>query len=241
MGAIGAVTGGIGGALSGKGFMKGATGGFLMGAATGGVLGGLGVIGPNGLLGGASSAARVGQTAAQTGINISPTAGAQFAANAPSLMPMGTAAATSSIGQAATQAGASLAAGTGGGGLLGSVLGSGGIGPLIQGAGQIISGFASGKAAEAEIEARKEMERDDYDRIAYNYGYRNIYDKDASVPSRTEQWYQYSPVSYAQPSIPPGGLVSQAPQGLLQTQANPLINSPVQYQIVNGRVVPVGG
>lgn len=50
-GAIGAV----GGFLTGG--MKGATKGFLLGAATGGVLGGLGVIGPNGMLGGGQAAA----------------------------------------------------------------------------------------------------------------------------------------------------------------------------------------
>jgi hypothetical protein len=50
-GAVGAVVGGL------TGGFKGATKGFLMGAATGGIMGGLGMMGPNGLLGGGKVAA----------------------------------------------------------------------------------------------------------------------------------------------------------------------------------------
>lgn len=50
-GAVGAVVGGL------TGGFKGATKGFLMGAATGGIMGGLGMMGPNGLLGGGKAAA----------------------------------------------------------------------------------------------------------------------------------------------------------------------------------------
>jgi hypothetical protein len=81
-GAVGAVGGLITGGL------KGATKGFLIGAAAGGAMGGLGLIGPNGLLGGGAKAAggiadiakAGGQAAATTGTSIAPAASSSLPA-----------------------------------------------------------------------------------------------------------------------------------------------------------------
>lgn len=236
MGAVGAVTGGIMGAATGKGFFSGAEGGFLMGAATGGVLGGIGVIGPNGIFG------SMGQGAATTaatngGISISPTATTQ-ATSAMANSGLGTAASAAQVGAAvptavttsattaASAAGAAQAAGHG-------LLGSAGIGPILQAGGSIISGFASGKAAEAQTAAELQMQRTKFDQAAYNYGYKNIYgDKNSDVPTSQEQVYAMSPVSFLSPS-------SGNPGGLLRTAPSPFIQPSYQYQIVNGQVVPV--
>lgn len=64
-GAVGAVTGALGGGF------KGATKGFLLGAATGGVLGGIGVLGPNGLIGGGKAAAGAASSSLSTGPGLS--------------------------------------------------------------------------------------------------------------------------------------------------------------------------
>lgn len=240
MGAVGAVTGGLGAALSGKSIFSGAAGGFLMGAATGGILGGVGAIGPNGVFGsmgqGASGGAVTGTTA---GSDIVVNSAANSAGVANAFNPLGTAAqvgaavptsVATSATTTATAAGAAQAAGHG-------LLGSAGIGPLIQGAGSIISGFAAGKASEAQMKADAQAQRDRYDRIAYNYGYRNIYDdKKSNLPSSQEQWYQYQPTPFLEAEAAPAG-------GLLRTTPSPFIDPgtppPTQYQIVNGQVVPV--
>jgi hypothetical protein len=226
MGAVGAVVGGLGGLASGKGFFKGATGGFLMGAATGGLLGGIGVLGPGGLFGGAGAAAAGSSTAAAglPGNMITgslPDVAGQFMANT---------AITGSVGGAVGGGAAS------GGSLFGGLLGSGGIGPVLQAGGAIVSGFAGGAAKQKEMEFEAEQLRAKYDRTAYNYGYKNIYGDDKNVPESQEQWYQYAPTNFAHPVVPPA-------EGLLNTTPSPLINPtapPVQYAIVNGQVVPVG-
>lgn len=231
MGAVGALSGGLIGAATGGGLLKGATKGFLMGAATGGVMGGVGAIGANGVLGGLGGSAA---STAATGSDLVVNNAANAAGVANAFNPLGTVGAavptsiTTSATTAATAAGAAQAAG-------GGILGSAGIGPLIQGAGQIISGFAAGKGTQAQIEAEAAQQRDKYDRAAYNYGYRNIYgDDDSDIPTDQQQWYQYHEPNFLTPS-------SGNPGGLLRTQPSPLMQPAVRYQIVNGQVVPVGG
>lgn len=221
-GALGAVTGGIMGAATGKGFFKGATGGFLMGAATGGLLGGIspGMMGPAGIFGNGFSAAGAGAAA--------PGAGSQAAATGGALLPEGGVGLTSGALESAvgatvpTATTATTTATTAGSGLLNSTLAP----ELLKVGGQIISGFAQGKAAEAEMKAKRAAEREEYDRIAYNYGYRNTYaNKKDAVPSGQEAWYQYGPMNYEQPNY---GLLQQAFASRPQA---------VPYQIVNGQVV----
>jgi hypothetical protein len=131
----------------------------------------------------------------------------------------------------ATTAGTAVAAAAPAAG--GGLLGSGGIGPLIQGAGTIISGFAAGKAAEASTKAQERAYRDEYDRAAYNYGYRNIYDnKKSNIPTSQEQVFAMNDPAFLSPH-------SSNPGGLLRRTA-PISPTPAyQYQIVNGQVVPV--
>lgn len=231
MGAVGAVGGFI------TGGMKGAKMGFLGGALTGGVLGGVGVIGANGVFGangllgmGQGSAATsatgaVANTAQMTGL--ATPAGFTTGAVEAAIGAAPTLAGAAPLATQAAAAGAGVAGGTGGG-LLGQLAPT-----LLQGAGQIISGFSQGKMAEAQMEAEAQAQRDRFDRTAFNYGYRNIYgDDDSNIPSGVEQWYQYQPHNFAKPGDPVG-------QGLLHTTPSQFLQPQVQYQIVNGQVVPV--
>jgi hypothetical protein len=224
MGAVGAVTGGIGGLISGKGFFSGAETGFLAGAAAGGIAGGVGLVGANGVFG------SLGQGAAQTAVNTGATTASPLAASASQV---GAAVPTSVTTSATTSAAATGAAQAAGHSALGGLLGSGGIGPVLQAGGSIISGFASGKATEAQLQAEQQMSRDKYDRIAYNYGYRNVYgDPHSNVPTSQEQVYAMQNPQFLTPSYDPNA-------GLLRTQPSQFIQPSYQYQIVNGQVVPV--
>lgn len=251
MGAVGAVTGGLGALATGGSVWKGAQGGFLAGAATGGVMGAAGMIGANGVFG-AKGLFGMGQGATSTASHAATAAG--------SVVPPGGIPATANMtngfiagqtgipataamvgnplpGSAAAQAlmsgagPAATAAGAGGGGLLSAA----NTPMLLQGAGQIISGFAKGSMADKQLNAEKEQDQAEYDRIAFNYGYRNIYDRDkkgrtiGGVPTRQEQWYEYAPQQLGAPD-----------DGLLRTA---FAGGPRQpyYQIVNGQVVAVGG
>ena len=242
-GAIGAVTGGIGAAVGGGDFFKGMTKGFTTGAIAGGVGGGLGLISPDGLLSdfgiGAKSATDVAVQAAggvvpgaTNGVtSIAPAAsgvssssilasaapGASVAATGagsaiPAALSIPAAAAPAAAGGAAV-----AAAGGGGPGLLGTLAPT-----LVQTAGRMISGFSQGKMMEAQMEADQLAERDNYDRIAYNYGYRNRYSDGSNIPTATDRWHEYAPQDLTQQG------------GLLQRRA-----AARPYQIVNGKVVQV--
>lgn len=78
-GAVGAVTGML------TGGFKGATKGFLLGAATGGVLGGLGVLGPNGLIGGGKAVAGAASNSLSSAAPSFATASLPGATTAPAL------------------------------------------------------------------------------------------------------------------------------------------------------------
>lgn len=242
MGAVGAVTGGLGAAVTGGNPWKAAQGGFLAGAATGGVLGAAGVIGANGVFG-ANGILGMGQGAGATPLGAG---GASIMGPAGQAMPAAaqiaggggipiTAAQAHAMtaGVVGAPAAAGTAAATAGGGL-GGLLGANAP-ALLQGAGQIISGFSKGAMADKQLNAQKEEDQAEYDRISFNYGYRNIYDKDrkgrtiGGVPTRQEQWHEYAPQQLGSPD-----------EGLLRTA---FAGGPRQpyYQIVNGQVVAVGG
>lgn len=103
---------------------------------------------------------------------------------------------------------------------------------LVKAGGSIISGFASGKAAEQASKDELKAQKAEYDRSAFNYGYKNIYpSKKAMVPSSQEAWYQYAPLDYSMPES----------AGLLGAQMASKQNNGGRYQIVNGEVVFVGG
>ena len=78
-----------------------------------------------------------------------------------------------------------------------------------------------------------EQERIEYDRSAYNYGYRNVYPTDnkgrtvGGIPLRQERIYDYAAPNMQNPA--PGGLMSAF------SRPQPY------YQIVNGQVVLTGG
>jgi hypothetical protein len=211
MGAVGAVTGGIGGLISGKGFFSGAETGFLAGAAAGGIAGGVGLVGANGVFG------SLGQGAAQTAVNTGATTASPLAASASQV---GAAVPTSVTTSATTSAAATGAAQAAGHSALGGLLGSGGIGPVLQAGGSIISGFASGKATEAQLQAEQQMSRDVYG------------DPHSNVPTSQEQVYAMQNPQFLTPSYDPNA-------GLLRTQPSQFIQPSYQYQIVNGQVVPV--
>ena len=245
MGAVGAVTGGLTAAIGGGNILKGATGGFLMGAATGGVMGGLGMVGANGILGGMGIGPKASLEAGllAQGKGIPATAamvtgpGGLSPAAANALQPMGIPAHASwtvprAAGQplvGAGQAGQSTVGAAGAMGGRTSLLGT--LAPeLLKVGGQVLTGFSQGKMTEAQLKAQQRAERDEYDRIAYNYGYRNIYDsKKSNVPCRQEQWYNYAPQDYTQPA-----------NSLLQLAQLPN-PTPRMFQIVNGQVVMTGG
>lgn len=226
MGAVGAVTGGLGAAASGKSIWKGAQTGFLVGAATGGVMGGLGAVSANGVL-------------ADIGIGAGSKAAIQTAATATSAAPASTGllAQGGAVAPAAVAPGATapLVAAKAGGGLLSSASAP----MLIQAAGQVISGFAKGAGSGDDIRERAmydaEAERLEYDRTAYNYGYRNLYNRDAKgrvidgVPTSQEAFYQYGPQTLQSPNA-----------GLLggMTVPSAAARAPM-FQIVNGQVVRV--
>ena len=125
----GAMLGGVTGALTGQGFMKGAAAGAVLGAVTGGVTGAIRPVAP-GLPGG------------QPGTSAAGTAG-------------------NPIGSAATPAGALADVApkaSGFGSVWEKVIGSGGIGPIIQGVG---AGLARG-ADQKAITKRDDERRDSY-------------------------------------------------------------------------------
>jgi hypothetical protein len=239
MGAVGAVTGGLMGAVTGQGFMKGATTGFLGGALTGGIGGGIGLIGANGIFGGAAAAGASGHALGGAGATAMTTgaggmsgaagaigAGGMAGANVAGQVGVGMLNGSIPTAVSSSLAAAAPAATAASGGLLGTLAPQ-----LLQVGGQMISGFAAGKAAEAQAEAEAEEDKANYDRIAFNYGYKNIYKgKNDLVPSSQERFYEYAPLDH------------NIPTGLLYNGLTPAAQpSAGRYQIVNGEVVFVGG
>ena len=134
----GAMIGGVAGALTGQGFMKGAAAGAAIGAVTGGVTGGFRSVAP-GLQGGQPAAAGPGSAGNPVGSAATP-------ASALASTPIGPLAATPSRASAF-------------GSVWKNVVGSGGIGPIVQGVG---AGLARG-AEQKAIEKRHDERRKSYD------------------------------------------------------------------------------
>lgn len=235
MGAVGAVTGGLASAVSGGNILKGATGGFLAGAATGGVLGGLGVIGADtvgngigGLLGHGTASAATG--AASNGLVLNDAA-LQAAGNA--ALPgasLGLGSTTAASGGVAAAASAAPAVAAGGGGLLSNP-------NLLMLGGQLLSGFASGKSTEAQLQAEQQALKDKFDRTAFNYGYRNVYgDPNSDVPTGMDQWYNYKTPSLQEPDFVTAYNAAHQTGGLLGGGYQMGL-VPTTYEIINGQVV----
>lgn len=233
-GATGALLGGATSALSGGSFWKGATSGFLGGAVTGGLLGGLGVVGPNGIFGSMGhGAAAAGQAAATGAINVNSAATASavngWLGSSTGLAATG-AAAPVATGAGAMSAGATGAA-SGGGGFLGNLFGSGQGFQLLGG---LLNGFSAGKEKQAELKAQQQAIRDQYDRIAFNYGYQNVYgDKKSNVPTDVKQWFNYDQPQFKQPTSAYTGQTNS----LLGQAAYSSGLVPTTYDIINGQVV----
>jgi hypothetical protein len=214
-GAVGAVTGLV------TGGFKGMTKGLLMGAATGGIMGGLGILGPNGLIGGGKAAA----SALGSGTGIAPSAAPSFmsmtsadvvtggasglggGAGLTSVAPSFASAAAPTV---ASGAGASVASLGGGAAAIplygGAGAGAGGINPLL--ASQLLGGVSQALSPNeykqkygAEAEAAREQSF-----FAYGGGDSNGSKKGGILPGvYSNQPDPFGLKSYgAPPTIQPG-------------------------------------
>ena len=148
----GALIGGAVGAATGQGFMKGATAGALTGALTGGAMG---AFQPSAAAGVRSAGATAPTVATDSAVI--PTRSMMLNAGSAPVAQSAGAAAVSAGGAAATD----VATQTGFGRIWNAVIGSGGVGPIVQGVGQ---GLAAGAAA-SERRGEREERRSSYDII----------------------------------------------------------------------------
>ena len=151
----GALLGGAVGAATGQGFMKGATAGALTGAITGGAMG---AFAPSA----AAGVRPTGTTAAATDSTAIPSSSMFNAGSRPVASTYGAGAgAAAAAAPAGAAAATDVARQTGFGRIWNAVIGSGGVGPILQGVGQ---GLAAGAAAK-ERRGEEDRRRSSYDII----------------------------------------------------------------------------
>lgn len=163
----GALLGGAVSGLTGGNIMKGVQGGALAGAATGGLMGGLGMA--------TDPLAGIGEQATQgvgaAGPQVASEA-ATAASQAPGIGPMaeGGSGLTAVADKLGTNVASNAATGAAGASTGGGLLGQGGWlerNQLL--AGHLVSGLGSSLSASAQVDAERDMRREDWERVQGNY------------------------------------------------------------------------